>query len=76
MNALALAFLTPLLAATWFNRMWYSMPLVVVISLVYGATRHELMRPIVEQSVRFGIWILVFMAIVFVVLTGVTMLIS
>ncbi|MCA9148290.1 MAG: hypothetical protein KDA92_03265 [Planctomycetales bacterium] len=74
MNAVTL--LAPLFATTWFNRMWYSMPLVVVISLVYGATRHELMRPIIEQSVRFGIWILVFMVIVFVVLTGVTAMID
>lgn len=61
--------MTPLLAATWFNRLWYSLPLVVVISLVYGGTRHELMRPILDQSLRFGVWILVFMFIVFVVLS-------
>ena len=62
--------LSPLVfvAAVWFNRLWYSLPLVVVISLVYAATRHELMRPILEHAVRFGLWILGFMAAVFLVL--------
>ncbi len=45
------------------NRLWYSLPLIVVISLVYGATRHELRRPILEHAFRFGVWIVGFMAI-------------
>lgn len=68
------ALMSPLMATMWFNRLWYSLPLIVVISLVYAATRHEVMRPILEHAVRFGVWIGVFMFIVFVVLTGVTML--
>ncbi|MCA9134157.1 MAG: hypothetical protein KDA45_13410 [Planctomycetales bacterium] len=55
-------------SAIWFNRIWYSLPLIVVISLVYAATRHEHMRPILEHAVRFGVWVVVFMFIVFVVL--------
>lgn len=55
-------------AAIWFNRLWYSVPLIVTISLVYAATRHEVMKPILEHAVRFGIWIVGFMAIAFVVL--------
>lgn len=47
--------------------MWYALPLIVSVSLVCAATRHELMRPILEHAVRFGVWVLVFMA-VFVVL--------
>jgi hypothetical protein len=62
-----------LLADMWFNRMWYSLPLVVVISLVYSATRHEAMRPILEHALRFGLWVLAFMFIVFVVLTLLTL---
>jgi hypothetical protein len=50
------------------NQFWYALPLVVVISLVYSATRHELMRPIVLQSVRLGMWIAGFMAGIFAVL--------
>lgn len=64
----------PIFGAIWFSRMWYSVPLIVVISLVYAATRHEFMRPILEHAVRFGVWVVAFMLIVFVVLTGLTMM--
>ena len=62
--------LTPfiLVSTMWFNRMWYSVPLVVVISLVYAATRHEAMKPILEHAVRFGLWVVAFMLVVFAVL--------
>jgi hypothetical protein len=43
--------------------LWYALPLVVSVSLVCAATRHELMRPILEHAVRFGAWLLVFMAV-------------
>lgn len=46
----------------------YLAPLVVVVSLVYGATRHELMGPILWHAVRAAGWILGFMALIFVVL--------
>ena len=55
-----------------FNRMWYAVPLIVVISLVYAATRHELMRPILEHALRFAISIVGFMIVVFVVLSVVS----
>jgi len=51
------------------NRMWYAIPLIASISLVYGATRHELMMPILEHAGRFAIWILTFLTILFIVLT-------
>lgn len=54
-----LMFLPPLAVAT----LWYALPLVVSVSLVCAATRHELMRPILEHAVRFGAWLLVFMAV-------------
>ena len=57
-----------LFSTIWFNRLWYSLPLVIVISLVYAATRHELMAPILEHALRFGLWILGFMAVVFLLL--------
>lgn len=59
----------PLLAA---SRIWYCLPLIVSISLVYGATRHELMAPILEHAVRFGVWIVTFMLVIF----GVTLVFS
>ena len=65
--------LSTLFSTVWFSRMWYSLPLVVVISLVYAATRHELMKPILEHAFRFGLWILGFMAVVFLVLVLVSL---
>ncbi len=49
----------PLAMAT----LWYALPLVVSVSLVCAATRHELMGAILEHAVRFGAWLLVFMAV-------------
>ena len=43
-------------------------PLVVAISLVYGATRHELPGPILNNAFRFGVWMLGFIGAIFVVL--------
>ena len=65
-------FPTFLLIATLYNRMWYAIPLIVVISLVYSATRHELMKPILEHAGRFAISIIGFMIVVFVVLAVVS----
>ena len=69
-------FMTTLLLMShiWFSRMWYSLPLVVVISLVYAATRHEELRPILQHATRFGIWVLGFMAVVFVILAVISAL--
>jgi hypothetical protein len=50
--------------------LWYALPLIVSVSLVCAATRHELMRPIVEHAVRFAAWLVVFM-VSFMVLLGV-----
>ena len=61
---LAELFLTNLLAL----RIWYALPLVVAISLVYAATRHELMGPIFAHAWHIGVWIVGFMSIVFVIL--------
>lgn len=57
-----------LIAALPFSQVWYLVPLIVSICLVYGATRHELMQPILINAVKFGIWILGFMAVLFVLL--------
>jgi hypothetical protein len=57
--ALNVALLTPLAVAS----LWYALPLVVSVSLVCAATRHELLRPILGHAIRFGAWLLVFMAV-------------
>ena len=64
--------LTCLLLAVGIHQMWYAAPLIVAVSLVYAATRHEEMAPILAHAVRFGVWICVFMALVM----GVLMLMS
>lgn len=48
--------------------LWYALPLLVSISFVYGATRHEEIRPILEHTLRSAIWIASFMAMIFLVL--------
>lgn len=50
------------------TRLWYAVPLIVAISLVYGATRHELMRPILQHAWHFAVWMLGFMVVLFGVL--------
>jgi hypothetical protein len=57
----------PLLA---FVTLWYAVPLIVSVSLVCAATRHELIRPILSHALRFSVWVLVFMGL-FVVLLSV-----
>ncbi|MCH2117301.1 MAG: hypothetical protein MK161_06335 [Pirellulales bacterium] len=49
-------------------RLWYAAPLIVSISLVYAATRHEEIGPILVHAARFAVWIIGFMLIVLVVL--------
>jgi hypothetical protein len=50
------------------NQFWYAVPLIVSVSLVYAATRHEQMRPILTHAVRVGAWIVGFMLLVFALL--------
>lgn len=57
-----------LLASVTDSRLWYLLPLVVGISLVYAATRHEQMAPIVRHAVHTAVWIVGFMLTAFVVL--------
>lgn len=60
----------PLLLADWTNsQLWFAIPLIASISLVYGATRHEHMRPILQHAWRTARWIVGFMAIIVAVLT-------
>jgi hypothetical protein len=57
-----------LLAALGVGDMWYALPLVIVVSLVYSATRHEATAPILNHAFRTAVWIVGFMAAVFAVL--------
>lgn len=64
--------MSPLLGV---SKLWYCLPLVVSISLVYGATRHELMPQILDHSWRFGVWVVTFMIGIFVVTWLLSMLV-
>ncbi|HEX3728044.1 MAG TPA: hypothetical protein VHV08_17455 [Pirellulales bacterium] len=57
-----------LLAET--NLMWYAIPLIIAISLVYSATRHEAMSAIMAHAARLGVMITAFMAAIMIVLAG------
>jgi len=57
-------FASSLLAAQF----WYMVPLILSVSLVYGATRHELPRPIMHHAWHTAVWMSVFMGGIFVVL--------
>ena len=56
----------PILAVV---NLWYALPLVVSVSLVCAATRHEEVGAIVNHAVRFGVWIVAFMLVVMALLT-------
>ena len=59
------AFMLPLAEV---NMMWYALPLIVVISLVYAATHHEAMKPILQHAARLAVMISGFMLAIMVVL--------
>jgi hypothetical protein len=59
---------TMLLANVMSWNLWYALPLIISISLVYGATRHELLTPILIHAWRSLTWIVGFMAIIYAVL--------
>ena len=63
---------TLLLAVSiWKAHIWYAVPLSIVISLVYGATRHEEIPEIMRQCWHAGVWVALFMAgIAAIVLLG------
>ncbi len=50
------------------NQLWYAAPLIVAISLVYAATRHELLEPILKHALRFAVMTVGLMGVVLAVL--------
>lgn len=50
------------------NDFWYAIPLIVSVSLVYAATRHEEMSLIWRHALRAGTWILGLMSLILAVL--------
>ncbi len=60
--------MTPIIASLLWMKIWFALPLIAAVSLVYAATRHEDMRPIFIHAARTAVWIVAFMAIIFAVL--------
>jgi len=54
------------------NKLWHVLPLTVVVSLVYCATRHEEPLEILSHAARTGIWVLAFLAVLLGILTMVS----
>ncbi len=55
---------------------WFALPLIVSVSLVYAATRHEDVGAILAHAFRVAIWIFGFMVLVFGILYFVSMQVS
>ena len=55
---------------------WFALPLIVSVSLVYAATRHEEVGAILSHAFRVAVWIAGFMLLVFGVLYLVSMQVS
>lgn len=50
------------------NDLWYALPLVVVVSLVYKATRYEQMDRILREAAHTAVWITGVLVAVFALL--------
>ena len=50
------------------NNLWFALPLIVSVSLVYAATRHEDVAAILRHALRVAVWITGFMAIILAIL--------
>lgn len=48
-------------------RLWYAAPLIVAVSIVYAATRHEAPGPIIAHAVRGALW----MGVLLLVIAGI-----
>ncbi len=59
---------TLLLAAAGTNRLWFLLPLIVMISLVYSASRYEAPDRIIRRAGKLFLQITGFMAAVLAVL--------
>ena len=62
--------------SVWNVDLWYAIPAIIAVSLVYAATRHEQIRPILTHAGRVAVWITGFMVAVFVVIQFVTWLVT
>jgi len=66
--------INPLFAIGGIKDFWFAVPLILAVSLVYAATRHEDMGPILGHAARIGVWIVGFMGVIFALLLFVSWL--
>jgi hypothetical protein len=64
------------LLAVTINRMWYALPLILSVSLVYASTRHERIQEIFRHAMRTAVWITCFMLVVLVILYVLTFIVT
>ena len=58
------------------SNFWFAFPLIVSVSLVYAATRHEDVGAILSHAFRVAVWIVGFMLLVFGILYAVSAWVS
>ena len=68
--------LSIVLLALSINRLWYALPLVLSVSLVYSATRHEKVSQIIRHALKTAVWIAGFMLVVFAILYVLTFIVT
>ena len=55
-------------AAAHIHHLWYALPLIVAVSFVYAATRHERLGAIFSRGLGCGLTIAGFMALILLLL--------
>jgi hypothetical protein len=58
------------------NSFWFAVPLIVSVSLVYAATRHEEVGAILRHAWGCALWISGFMLLIFAILYMVSLWVS
>ena len=53
------------------NLIWYLTPLIVSVSLTYGATRDERIGPIIHNAYKFGVWFAGFMLVIYLIVLAI-----
>ena len=61
-------------AAAHIHHLWYALPLIVAVALVYAATRHERLNVIFVRGLGCGLSIAGFMAIVLLILAWISLI--
>jgi hypothetical protein len=50
-------------ARIWHANLWYALPAIISVSLVYAASRHEPMRPLLAHAFRVALWLIGFLLV-------------